>query len=111
MITSRQLNGVLKALDKDDAHNSLAIKRLNAIIKQAKDEERKRRDPLWFCSKKKFPEPRTVTVEVSRTGVGNIDIEIEGAISERDAAERALDEAGNHSYSDHDSEYEVQSVS
>lgn len=108
MIASRQLSAAKRMLYKDTVK---AVAMLDALIKQAKDEERKKRDPLWFCSKKKFSEPKTVTVEVSRTGVGNIDIEIEGAISERDAAERALDEAGNHSFSEHDSEYEVQSVS
>jgi hypothetical protein len=41
--------------------------------------------------------------------VGNNDIEVE-ATSERDAYFKALDMAGNESFSEHDSEYEVQSI-
>jgi len=48
-------------------------------------------------------------VEICRTGYGVRTIEVE-ATHARYAAEKALDEAGVHAYSEHHSDYEVNSV-
>lgn len=109
-INSRQLRQVLKLLPSGSSTEDVE-RYLLKLVNQVKDEERKKKDPLWWASKKKFDKPRTCEVEVSRTGFGSAIITIFDAESERDAAERAWDEAGNESYSEHDSEYEVQSVS
>jgi hypothetical protein len=50
------------------------------------------------------------TVNVCRTAYGNHDIVVE-AKDEKEAKEKALDEAGNYFYSEHTSEYTVESVS
>ena len=83
---------------------------IQAMIQQAKNQETLKRDPLSVFSTKKFDRPKNCKVAVSRMGIGGNDIEIEGAVSERDAAERALDEAGSYEFSDKDAEYSVQDV-
>lgn len=49
-------------------------------------------------------------VNVCRIAYGNLDIEVE-ANSPEQAEEKALNEAGNHLFSEHSSEYEAMSVS
>jgi hypothetical protein len=49
-------------------------------------------------------------VNVCRIAYGNLDIEVE-ADSPYQAEERALNEAGNHLFGEHSSEYEAMSVS
>ena len=49
------------------------------------------------------------TVNVTRIGYANLDIEVEAA-SPQAAEQIALDVAGNHFFSEHTSEYEVQGV-
>lgn len=49
------------------------------------------------------------TVLVIRTSYGNREIEVE-ADSEEGAREKALEEAGNHEFSEHTAEYEVDYV-
>jgi len=49
-------------------------------------------------------------VNVTRIGYANLDIEVE-ASSLEEAEEKALDEAGNHLFTEHHSEYEAQGVS
>jgi hypothetical protein len=51
-------------------------------------------------------EPRLFSVEVCRVGYGFATIEVM-AISQEDAEEKALDEAGDHEYSEKSSEYSI----
>lgn len=110
MITTRQLKYAIKLLPRGSSTEDVEIYLLK-LINQVKEEGRKKRDPLWWASREKFDTPRTCEVEVSRTGIGTETITVENAESERDAAEQAWDLASSVSFSEHDSEYEVQSVS
>ena len=73
--------------------------------------EKAKKDPLSIFSAKKFTQPQTVKVVVRRTRVGCIEIAIEGALSERAAAEEALRRADTASFSEHSEECNVQTVS
>ena len=55
------------------------------------------------------PETKTYLVEVYRTSYAARTLEIE-ATSEDEAIEKAYGEAGNHEFSEHTSEYEVESA-
>ena len=86
---------------------------IQAMIVQAKEEDQKRKIkkcPLLGFSDKKFKKPTTCKVHVTRMGIGGNEIEIEGAVSERDAAAKAWDEACNYEFSDKDSEYIIVDV-
>lgn len=93
-----------KASLSQDLHGTI-----QAMIQQAKKEEQKKRDPLWWADETRG-EPRPFDVEVCRTGVGHITLSVT-ATSQREACETALDVAGNESFSDKSSDYEVTSVS
>ena len=49
------------------------------------------------------------TVSVTRIGYAHLDIEVE-ASSPDEAEDKALDQAGNHLFSEHSSEYETHGV-
>ena len=49
------------------------------------------------------------TVSVTRIGYAHLDIEVE-ASSPEEAEQKALDEAGNHLFSEHSSDYEAHGV-
>ena len=49
------------------------------------------------------------TVAVIRTGYASLDIEVE-ANSEQEAEDKALEEAGSHVFSEHNSEYTTDGI-
>lgn len=94
-----------KAILLQDLHGNI-----QAMIQQAKNEEKLKKDPLSAFSDKKFDKPTNCRVHVTRMGIGGNEIEVEGAVSERDAASKAWDEAGNYEFSDKDAEYIIVDV-
>jgi hypothetical protein len=108
LATSSPLAIHVRATLSQDLHGTI-----QAMIVQAQKEEQKRKikaNPLLAFSDKKFKKPTTCKVHVTRMGIGGNEIEIEGAVSERDAAAKAWDEAGNYEFSDNDSEYIIEDV-
>lgn len=87
---------------------------LLALIHQQEDWEksqfaakRLKRNPLSCFSRRKTAKPKDYSVDVVRTGFGRVTLVVEDAVSQRDAAEKALDMAGSTSFSDYASKYEA----
>lgn len=106
VISARELSRILLRASAGESVAEL----LSPLVARLEEAEANEKNPLRLYSDEPYDTPRDVKVSVARTGVGCRDITVQGALSDRDAAERALENAGNESFSEHSSEYTVEGI-
>lgn len=81
---------------------------MTQVIQNLDEKQRKyygiQEEPVAEATQEETPQPRIWKVPVCRTGFGSRTINVI-ATTEAEAIEKAIDEAGNHEFSENDAEY------